>query len=326
MAGLLSWPGHPYGQSLNAIGGHTMVKLASGASVSLADYLVVADYYQNVKLVPAVAAVPGTPAGPHGVPPAVLAKPATPARCVNSGGAQFKGLHPIPVCPQAGPALCAAPDPSSSQVGSMYNYVAAHLEQPLAGGAVTTVPAANALVGLATYGSLKGAVLPLYKTLSVITPSAQTWQGRALVLTLTATLSLTGVKWCWGDGVCTFEYGTEATGTPGRGSSVSYTYYDVSVHGEHPTPYPLISAKDQIPITAYAVEQLTATLSWIYPWGSVGSESLPSRTAYVPAVGAGVTSALTSPPSPALLQAHAAWVRVLQAEGIPYCPSPTNCS
>ena len=327
--GRLVWGGGPSQYTLvSGTGGHVMVSTRNLGSVSLADYLVVADYYQNVQFVPAVAAVPATSAS-AGPPPvaATPGSPAVPAKCVNTGGAQFKGLFASPVCPQAGAALCGAPGTNTQQVKDMYNYlVNTYLSGHLAGGQVTTVPAADALVGLPTNVSLKGANLPLSETFSVSQASTNTWQGRALVLTLNVSLSLTEVVYNWGDGVNSPAYGLSATGTPGMGSSVQHTYYDVSVHGEHPTPYPVINAKDQIPVTAYGIEQLTATLSWTYPWGSVGSENLNPLTMFVPAVGAGVSSISLTPPSQATLQAHASWIVIGQIESIPVCPTPTNCS
>lgn len=325
--GQLVWGQAPGRATVNARPGHVDVPLSTG-TVSLADYLVVADYYQAVKLIPGKPAVKAKPAS-AGPPPvaAVPAQPAVPAKCVNTGGAQFLGLHAIPVCPQAGATLCGPPSTSTPQVQDMYNYlVDTYLSGKLAGGQVTTTPAADALVGLPTNASLKGANLPLSETVSDTQISTNTWKGRALVLTLTVNLSLEGVQWNWGDGMTTFAAGPGATGTPGMGSSVTHTYYDVSVHGERPTPYPVITTKDQIPVTAYGVEHLTASLSWIYPWGSVGSENLNPLTMYVPAVGAGVSSILKAPPSQATLQAHAAWIVIGQVESIPVCPTPTNCS
>ena len=327
--GALMWAlGPPRGQSVFGSDGHVMVGTINLGAVSLADYLVVADYYQGVRYIPAVKAVKATPAS-AGPPPvaAVAAKPAVPAKCVNTGGAQFKGLSASPVCPQAGATLCGAPATNTQQVKDMYNYiVSTYLRGKLAGGQVTTVPAADAMVGLPTNVSLQGANLPVSETFSDSQVSTNTWKGRALVLTLNVSLSLSEVVYNWGDGIITKDYGLGATGTAGMNSSVQHTYYVVAFRGEHPTPYLVINAKDQIPVTAYGVEQLTATLSWIYPWGSVGSESLAPMTMFVPAVGAGVSSILPAPPSQATLQAHAAWIRVLQEEGIPFCPSPTNCS
>lgn len=327
MSGDLVWQQQTHHYPVLGAGGHVMVSTNNG-EVSLADYLVVAEYYQGVRFVPAVPAVLGTPAsaGPPPVP-AVPGKAAVPARCVNNGPAQFKGLLATPVCPEAGRALCSPPSTSTPQVQDMYKYIVdTYLSGHLSGGEVTTVPSADALVGLPTSVWLKGANLPLSETFSDTQVSTNTWQGRALVLTLNVSLSLSEVVYNWGDGVNTVEYGPGATGTPGSNSPVQHTYYDVSVHGEHPTPYPVITPKDQIPVTAYGVEQLTATLSWIYPWGGVGSESLNPLTMFVPAVGAGVSSISRTPPTQATLQAHAAWIVVGQIESIPVCPTPTNCS
>lgn len=305
MNGFLAW-GASARTAVFGGGGRVQVDTNNYGAVLLSEYDVYADYYQPLMANPNTAS---------GQPP-----------CVNNGQSSLQGLLANPVCPQAGAALCAGPDPTSSQVAGMEAYITDQLSGTLAGGKVTTAPASDALVNLPTYAWLAGANLPLDTSLSGSQISNQFWDGRSLVLTVTGTLSLEGVEWCWGDGQCTFASGPDGTGAAYPAGSLSHTYYDVSVYGEHPTPFPIITKSDQIPITAYAVETLTATLAWIYPWGSTGTETLPSQTMYVTALGAGVSSVSSSVPSQATLLKGAAWVVVGQVEGIPYCPTTTSCS
>jgi hypothetical protein len=305
MNGFLAW-GASARTAVFGGGGRVQVDTNNYGAVLLSEYDVYADYYQPLMANPNTAS---------GQPP-----------CVNNGQSSLQGLLANPVCPQAGAALCAGPDPTSSQVAGMEAYITDQLSGTLAGGKVTTAPASDALVNLPTYAWLAGANLPLDTSLSGSQISNQFWDGRSLVLTVTGTLSLEGVEWCWGDGQCTFASGPDGTGAAYPAGSLSHTYYDVSVYGEHPTPFPIITKSDQIPITAYAVETLTATLAWIYPWGSTGTETLPSQTMYVRALGAGVSSVSSSVPSQATLLKGAAWVVVGQVEGIPYCPTTTSCS
>ena len=311
VSSLLHWP-YPApsitttAQFVKGTGARVTVVTADG-SLLLSEYDVYAEFYQplqsNLNTAP-------------GQPP-----------CVAKGPVQYVNLFADPVCPQAGPAICAAPDPKTTQVNSMENFLVKKvMGGALIGGVVSSAPATNALVNLPTYFWLQGSNLPAYVSQSGSQISSQSWHGRSLVLTMTATLSLQGVAWCWGEGSCEFLSGPDATGSPGTDGAVTHTYTDVSVHGEHPSPYPVVNSSDQIPVRAYAVEHLGVTLTWRYPWGAVGTETLKSQTMYVAAAGAGISSVAGSAPPSSALTGGTDWVRIGQIEGVPYCPNSKTCS
>ncbi|MHB8330930.1 MAG: hypothetical protein ACYDEA_01880, partial [Candidatus Dormibacteria bacterium] len=201
------------------------------------------------------------------------------------------------------------PDPTWSQVGPTVAALKAQVEKGLVGGSVQIAPASgNALVGLPmptwVVGSNVSALTPVVATKTV--PGA-TVSGRQLQLTIWVGAQLNTVTWGWGNGTAndTVASGTEPMGAPGVGSSISYTYYDVSVYGEHPTPYPIITAQDRVPVSAtlnlrvfsYAIFDTAAGRQ------QVALANYPLHLAVLPT-----------------------WIRILQAEGIPFCPSTTSCA
>jgi hypothetical protein len=291
-------------KNASGTGGRVSIGTNDG-TVTLSEYDVYAEFYQPLTPNPNQAA---------GQPP-----------CVDNGAVASKGLYATPICGAAGSgAICNAPG-VPSQIQNMENFLVNELiGGNLSAGSVVATPPLNAAVNLPTYFYLQGDNVPPDATASGSQISDETFDGRALVLTVTATLQESGVEWCFGDGICTMETGPDAAGAAGTSSGVSHTYHEVSVQGETPSPYPVVNSQDEIPVTAYVVETLSATASWIYPTGKTGSESLGGRSMYVPATYAGSQPVWNStPPSTALAPV---WIRIGQIEGVPYCPNSQSCS
>jgi hypothetical protein len=308
--GVVAWPWPAGGligdlqQDASGTGGRVNISTADGA-VLLADYSVYGEFYQPLK------------ANPN--------KAAGQSACVDSGLPETKGLYAMPICSAKGSgAICNSPG-NPSQIQNMENILVNELiGGNLSAGSVVATPPLNAAVNLPTYFYLQGDNVPPDATASGSQISDETFDGRALVLTVTATLQESGVEWCFGDGICTMETGPDAAGAAGTSSGVSHTYHEVSVQGETPSPYQVVNSQDEIPVTAYVVETLSAKASWIYPTGKTGSESLGGRSMYVPATFAGSQPVWNStPPSTALAPV---WIRIGQIEGVPYCPNSQSCS
>jgi len=309
--GVVAWPWPAGGlsgdlqQDASGTGGRVNISTADGA-VLLADYSVYGEFYQPLE------ANPNEAAGQ--------------SACVDGGLPETKGLYAMPICSAKGSgAICNSPG-NPSQIQNMENILLNELiGGNLSAGAVVATPPLNAAVNLPTYFYLQGDNVPPDATASGSQISDATFDGRALVLTVTATLQESGVEWCFGDGICTMETGPDAAGAAGTSSGVSHTYHEVSVQGETPSPYPVVNSQDEIPVTAYIVETLSAKASWIYPTGKTGSESLGGRSMYVPATYVGSQSVWNSTPPPSSALAPV-WIRIGQIEGVPYCPNSQSCS
>jgi hypothetical protein len=129
--------------------------------------------------------------------------------------------------------------------------------------------------------------------------------GRVLQLTVALELVRTQVAYNFGDGQTGDATGPDALGSPGTTSFVTHTYHDVSVHGEQPSPYPIINSSDQVPVDGTQDLRATAWAIWRDESGphqiSLGQPSLP-----IPVAGS--------------------LLRVGQSEGVPYCPSSQSCA
>ncbi|MDA8332035.1 MAG: hypothetical protein M0027_12725 [Candidatus Dormibacteraeota bacterium] len=194
-----------------------------------------------------------------------------------------------------------------SQLTPAVNGLEALVTQKLRGGTVASLPARDALVDLATNYVVANSNVPelLLKSTTVTSGPIASAGGRSLVLTVAVAIQRVGVTWDFGDGRSQFDASPGAMGTPGPNSTVQFTYYDVSVHGEHPTPYPVITPKDQIPVTATQDLWVSAVAIWRDAQGR-HEKSLGSYWLHLP------------------VAPH--WIVVGQIESIPVCPTKTNCS
>lgn len=255
----------------------------------LSEYLITADYSRSAKVV--TAAIVPTP-----TPPAA----ATKQEC-QYGPWLFAGFGWVPI---------QFPPPTPAQVVPDAHALAAQVLKGLQGGSVATAPAKDALVGLATQAWVTHTnVSPVTPVVAHNTQLGSIVDGRQVVLTVVVLAQLNSVTWDWGEGPAgtSQSSGPGMEGSPGPGSNISHTYYDVSVHGEHPTPYPVINTHDQIPVSAtmeigvyaYAIAQ---TAQGRQQW------TLPGY------------------PYSLALSVNPTWIVVGQIESIPVCPTPTNCS
>lgn len=188
----------------------------------------------------------------------------------------------------------------------------------LIGGSIMTAPPKMALVGLATNAWVVGSNIPalVIKSKTVTTGPIASAGGRSLVLTVAVAIQRLGVEYRWGDKQTEFiPSGTgTAMGAPPTpdysnntvmSNSAHHTYYIVSYFGEHPSPFPVVTKAGFIPISAVQELQVSAVAIWQDASGrherSLGSYALNINVA-------------------------PRWVMIGQVEGIPVCPSPTNCS
>lgn len=251
----------------------------------LSEYEIIASYSRTAQ-VETVAVTPPT------------TSPTTKQVC-SYGGWSFNGFSAVPI---------AIPPPTPAQVGPAAKALATQVVANLRGGTVSTAPATDALVGLPTYAwDANTNVSPSAAMVAQKTVPGSIVDGRQVTLTVVAVAQLNTVIWHWGDGLTSQSSGPDQLGVPYPQGNVSHTYYDVSVHGEHPTPYPVITAKDQIPVSA-------TMYIGVYAY-----------SVYVDAAGRQQKSVLGFPYT-VTLAVNPAWIVVGQVESIPVCPTTTNCS
>lgn len=206
----------------------------------------------------------------------------------------------------ATPVTFPTPTTTTPGVGPALKALEAEVEANLIGGEVQTAPATNALVNLPEYAWVAGSNIPssLVKTTTVryVPPGVG---DREEVLTVAVAIQRIGVTWNWGDGQTTQAESPGGMGQPYPRDNISHVYTDVSVHGEHPSPYALVNARDEIPISATQQLQVSSWAIWVDATGRHQTQ-------------------LGSFPLSIPVQPH--WVRVGQIEGVPYCPTTKTCA
>ena len=212
----------------------------------------------------------------------------------------FAGFLPTPV---------TFPDPTTSTPGvtPAIKALEAEVEKNLVGGSVETAPATNGLVNLPEFAWVTGSNIPpsLVKT-KVVTYTPPGVGQREEVLTVAVAIQRVGVTWSWGNGETTGAWGPGGMGQPYPADNISHTYHDVTVHGEHPSPYPVVNAQGEVPVDAVQQLQISAWAIWIDATGRHQKEL-------------GSPFWLAIPVAP-----H--WIRIGQIEGVPYCPTTTSCA
>lgn len=206
----------------------------------------------------------------------------------------------------ASPITFPTPTTNTPGVTPAIKALEAEVEKNLVGGSVMTAPATNALVQLATFAWVVGSNIPS----SLVKSATDTYTppgvgGRKEVLTVAVAVERIGVTWNWGDGQITQAESPGAMGQPYPDDNISHTYTDVSVHGEHPSPYPVVNAQGGIPISAAEELQISSWAIWVDATGRHQVE-------------------LGSFPLAIPVQPH--WVRVGQIEGVPFCPTAKSCA
>jgi hypothetical protein len=258
----------------------------------LSEYLITADYTRTAQVV-TVAVPQPTPS-----PGALVVKGPTKQVC-DYGPWFFAGFMWVPI---------AIPPPTPAQVVPDAHALAAEVLKGLHGGSVATVPPEMALVGLATWAWVTNTnVSSLTPIVAQNTQLGPIVDGRQVVLTVVVLAQLNSVTWAWGDGLTSQSSGPNMLGAPYPNGNVSHTYYDVSVHGEHPTPYPVITTKDQIPVSA--------TLNMgVYAFAI--AQTAQGRVQWT----------IPGYPYPLNLSVNPTWIVIGQVEGVPFCPSTKSCS
>lgn len=198
------------------------------------------------------------------------------------------------------------PDPTKTSLGPVLAALRAQVEKGLVAGAVETAPATNALVQLPTDAWVSGTnVSALTPVVATKVTSGPVVDGRQLEVTAVAIAQLGTVTWNWGDGRTSQSYGPDALGSAYPAATISHTYTDVSVPGEHPSPYKVFNSQGEISISATLNLQVYEYA--IYDTAAGRAEALLATY-------------------PLVLGAQPHWVRVGQIEGVPYCPTTKTCA
>ncbi len=294
--------GEPVGAGPSGVAGwtdpggvqHLIGRGGAGGLYLLSEYLIYVEYTRSAK-VATVTIVP-TP-----TPTAAVPNPPTTKQVCDYGTWQQGGFSYVPI---------SFPPPTPAQVVPDAHALAVQVLKGLQRGSVATAPAKDALVGLATQAWVTGTnVSAVTVVVAHNTQLGSVVDGRQVVLTVVVLAQLNSVTWNWGEGPAaeTQSSGPDMLGSPYPNGNISHTYYDVSVHGEHPTPYPVINAKDQIPVSA--------TMD-IGVYAFAVAQTAQARQQWT----------ISGYPYPITLSVDPTWIVVGQIESIPVCPTPTNCS
>jgi hypothetical protein len=205
----------------------------------------------------------------------------------------------------ASPIAFPTPTASTPGVAQAVAGLRAEAAQNMTGGQLETSPPSNALVNLATYFWITGSTTPTDLLTTTTVPGPTEEGGRHLQLTVALEVARTGTTYFWGDGQSTLISEPDSLGAPGTSGSVIHTYHDVSVPGEKPSPYPLVSPQGFITVSSTQELQASAWEIWIDASGR-HQISLGQFNFSVPVSGS--------------------QLRVGQIEGVPFCPSTKSCS